>query len=97
MKILKEREADFGVQIKEFVSQYDKKMLTDFFYYWTEPNKSQTKMKFEMEKTWDITRRLRTWEKNNKNWNNGRTYQQLPVNGSKAGTSDARVEALKNW
>tara|TARA_R110002020_G_scaffold92899_2_gene224463 strand:- start:15108 stop:15881 length:774 start_codon:yes stop_codon:yes gene_type:complete len=36
----------------------DKKAFID---YWTEPNKSQTKMRFEMEKTWDLKRRLSRW------------------------------------
>ena len=34
-----------------------------FFLYWTEPNRSKTnpKMKFELQKTWSLERRLRTW------------------------------------
>tara|TARA_R100000655_G_scaffold4623_3_gene14947 strand:+ start:1013 stop:1774 length:762 start_codon:yes stop_codon:yes gene_type:complete len=36
----------------------DKKAFVD---YWTEANKSGTKMRFEMEKTWDLKRRLSRW------------------------------------
>ena len=32
--------------------------------YWTEPNKSCTKMRFELEKTWSLGRRLKTWNRN---------------------------------
>ncbi|QDP63647.1 MAG: hypothetical protein Unbinned3987contig1001_23 [Prokaryotic dsDNA virus sp.] len=32
-----------------------------FIDYWTEPNKSGSKMRFEMEKTWDLSRRLKRW------------------------------------
>ena len=32
-----------------------------FIDYWTEANKSGTKMRFEMEKTWDLKRRLSRW------------------------------------
>lgn len=35
-----------------------------FIDYWSEPNKSKTKMKFELERTWDTKRRLRTWTEN---------------------------------
>jgi hypothetical protein len=73
-------------------------MLLDFFYYWTEPNKSQTKMKFEMQKTWDTARRLRTWERNNINWNRNGNSTNRGNNGQpKPGTSTARVDALKDW
>ena len=41
-------------------------MLRAFFDYWTEPNKSRTKMRFELEKTWELGRRLATWAKREK-------------------------------
>jgi hypothetical protein len=48
-------------------------MCNEFYLYWTEPNKSGTKMRFEMEKTWDIGRRLARWANNNKSYGNNRT------------------------
>ena len=36
----------------------------DFFLYWTEKNKSGTKFRAEMEKTFDIGRRLKRWSNN---------------------------------
>ena len=39
-------------------------MIDEFIAYWTEPNRSKTKMRYEMEKTWDISRRLNTWYRN---------------------------------
>jgi hypothetical protein len=30
-----------------------------------EPNKSNTKFRYELEKTWDTERRLKTWNQNN--------------------------------
>lgn len=33
----------------------------DFFLYWSELNKSGTKQKHELEKTWDLNRRLKRW------------------------------------
>lgn len=55
----KDREVKFISEVQTF--SYPEKMLADFIRYWTEPNKSQTKMRWELEKTWDVERRLRTW------------------------------------
>lgn len=39
----------------------DKDDIEKFISYWSEPNQSKTKMRFEMEKTWDTSRRINTW------------------------------------
>lgn len=60
----REREArakNFYDEVAKFAETYPKQMLRQFYDYWTEPNKSLTKMKFELEKTWDLGRRLNTW------------------------------------
>ena len=44
-----------------YVSTYGKDMIRQFYDYWTEPNKSRTKMRYELERTWDTKRRLNTW------------------------------------
>tara|TARA_R110002110_G_scaffold404808_1_gene623516 strand:+ start:3595 stop:4410 length:816 start_codon:yes stop_codon:yes gene_type:complete len=44
-------------------------LYNDFIDYWTEPNPSETKMRFELEKTFCIKRRLSRWIKNDKKWN----------------------------
>ena len=36
-------------------------MLDKFIDYWTELNKSGTKMRYELEKTWETSKRLATW------------------------------------
>lgn len=65
------RKNKFKDTIAPFVSKYGKDMCNDFFAYWTEPNKSKSKMKFEMQKTWDVNLRLNTWNKNNFNTKSG--------------------------
>jgi len=45
----------------------DPDTISAFTEYWTEPNKSKTKMKFEMQNTWDTRRRLLRWDSNNFN------------------------------
>ena len=47
---------------------YDKDILDGFTDYWTEPNKSKTKMKFELQQTWSTNLRLKNWAKNQKKW-----------------------------
>jgi hypothetical protein len=62
---MKIREKEFYASLIPFSSAYPKDMLRSFFNYWKEPNKSRTRMKFEMEETWDLKLRLLRWEKNN--------------------------------
>ena len=47
---------------------YEESILNGFIDYWTEPNKSNTKMKFELNKTWKTALRLKTWATNQKKW-----------------------------
>tara|TARA_Y100000310_G_scaffold133432_1_gene132444 strand:- start:164 stop:943 length:780 start_codon:yes stop_codon:yes gene_type:complete len=62
---IKERNILFKKQVFEFTEQFDKSLLNDFFDYWSEPNKSNTKMRYEQEKTWDLNRRIKRWANNN--------------------------------
>ena len=64
-KNIKERENKFRLQSQSFKNQFSSEMIDRFCDYWTEPNKSNTKMKFELQKTFDIERRLKTWDRNN--------------------------------
>lgn len=52
-----------------FMSNLSSELCQEFIDYWTEPNTSKTKMKFELERTFDIKRRLTRWSKNDKKWN----------------------------
>ena len=44
-----------------------------FILYWTELSKSGKKVRWEMEKTFDVKRRLYTWLRNKKEWANKKT------------------------
>jgi len=65
------REQEFQEEV--FMSNLSTDLCQEFVDYWTERNKSGTKMKFEMQKTFDIKRRLARWVKNNDNWNRTKT------------------------
>ena len=60
------RRKDFVLNVMSF--DYDKNILNSFVDYWTEPNKSNTKMKFELQQTWSTNLRLKNWAKNQKKW-----------------------------
>ena len=49
------------------VQKYGQQMLDEFFDYWSEPNPSKTKMRFELQKTFEVNRRLARWARNNFN------------------------------
>ena len=66
---LTSREDIFKKSIEPYLQKYGREMCNDFYMYWTEPNKSKTKLRFEMQKTWDVGRRLVTWSKNNQKYN----------------------------
>lgn len=66
MTPLTQRELVFKEQVFAEKS-FPKKMLEDFFEYWSEPNRAaQPKMRFELEKTWHLQRRLARWQRNSK-------------------------------
>lgn len=64
---IEKRKLKFAETIKPFVDKYGKENCNNFFKYWTEPNKSNTKLLFELQKTWDTKRRLERWCKNDFN------------------------------
>lgn len=60
---LSDRNQKFKDELTPFVEKYGKDMIFAFFDYWSEPNPTATKMRFEMQKTWSLSGRLRTWER----------------------------------
>lgn len=48
-------------------TKYTKNLLTEFFDYWSEPNKKGV-MRKDLQKTWATERRLKTWAKNESKW-----------------------------
>lgn len=61
-----QRTQDFYNSLIPFVPTYGREMVREFFNYWSEPNKSYSKLRFEQEKTWDLNRRLARWSNHNK-------------------------------
>ncbi len=59
--LLSERKKKFQETISPYIDEYGADMCNDFFEYWTEPTPNGKKMKFELQKTWDVKRRLSRW------------------------------------
>lgn len=55
----------FSAEVMQYHTEHDKNVLEAFIAYWTEPNRSKTKLRYELQPTFDIKRRLATWTKNN--------------------------------
>lgn len=58
------RRLAFGKKLIPYVDVYGKEMVRKFFNYWSESNENGRKMRFEMQKTFNIKMRLRTWRDN---------------------------------
>jgi hypothetical protein len=65
--------------------------VENFIDYWTEPNISGTKMRYELERTYDISRRMLRWQKNNLEW-------QKTTNSTKTTKVSSKVRnAHEEW
>ena len=86
----KESKVSFSVQLLQYVvelgDEYD-----NFYSYWTEKDK-KGKERWENEKYFDISRRIKTWITNSTKFKSNGTNDNKPL-----GTSAARMEALRNW
>ena len=76
------RKLKFADTLKPFVEKYGKEMIRKFYDHWTEPNKSNTKFRQELEKTWGLEKRLTTWSNNEKNF---KPKQQQTYNHDNSG------------
>lgn len=75
-KPIEERKKDFTEDVRLYLDRYDKDILNEFVSYWTEPNKTKKKMKFEMQTTWDTSRRLATWANRNKEFDKNKPNEE---------------------
>jgi hypothetical protein len=80
------RADSFFQQVFAFSGQYPEQLLYDFYEYWSEPNRSKTKMRFEQQATWDLSRRLARWARNNFN-----RYDRQPTSNAADKLADILV------
>lgn len=70
------RKEEFYRSLIPFVGQYSKEMVREFFDYWSETNRTCTKMRYEQEKTWELGKRLATWARRDNNFKNSNSNGQ---------------------
>ena len=64
----KKRMANFYNSLVPYVKAYGKEMVRHFYDYWSETNKSGSRMRFEQEPTWVLEKRLEYWSRNEKSY-----------------------------
>jgi len=81
---VEQRKTRFKQELSLYVSRYGASMITDFYEYWSEMNKGGTKMKFEKEKTWELSKRLKRWSDNNKKYGNRNNFSRQESRGGES-------------
>lgn len=83
------RKEVFYQSLVPFVGQYSKDMIMAFFDYWSEMNKSCTKMRYEQQPTWETAKRLATWAKNDNQFK--RNYETTKTNRQTNSAAEQRM------
>jgi hypothetical protein len=60
---------DFFEKVSQYREKYSEQMLANFANYWSEKNQ-KGKMKWQLEKTFEIPNRLATWHRNDSKFSN---------------------------
>ena len=84
----KESKVSFSEMLSPFINELNSE-YNNFYEYWTEKDK-KGRERWELEKFFNISRRISTWMQNKSKFNNN-------GNEPKLGTSAARMEALRKW
>lgn len=96
-KDIDSRKLEFSETLKPFIEVYGREMCLDFYYYWTEENKSKSKLRYELQKTWNLSGRLRTWAKNDKNFKQNGKTSTTNYHSTKASTHELLTETLRKY
>lgn len=59
---LVEKKRKFKATIEPYVDIYGAEKCNAFYKYWTEPNRSKTKLKWELQETWELGMRLKKFK-----------------------------------
>ena len=87
---LDERRQTFVYSLTPFIPTYGMEMIKAFADYWTEPNRSCSRMRFELQRTWSLPLRLATWARHDKVFAQRTAYPHRP-------TSNECVIQAQQW
>jgi hypothetical protein len=88
-KNMEGRRVNFYNSLVPFVQMYGKVTVRNFFDYWSEPNKSGTQMRYELERTWSLSLRLAFWSRKEK------SYVRKSATDEKREANAAVIERLR--
>jgi hypothetical protein len=71
---IKGRKAEFKKLLAKYKDDYVLEMIKDFYEYWTEHSPNDKKLRFEKQTSFDVNRRLKTWQKRSKTTYSGKNY-----------------------
>ncbi len=76
---LHRREMDFRHEVGAMVLllNSNEAIYKEFIDYWSEANRSKTKMRFEMQTTWDLKKRIQRFIRNDKKFNPKKETEQI--------------------
>ena len=103
-KTKEEIKADTDKRMKAFYNSlvpylqtYPKEMIRAFYDYWSETNKSGSKMKWEQESTWVLEKRLQRWSQHDKSYkskSNGKDDNRTSTAEARAKDAAAIIASL---
>jgi hypothetical protein len=91
VNLLKRKEL-FIADVKLHEDLFVQKVIDGFIDYWSEPNLARSKMKWELQKTWDTKRRLRLW--NDRHWDYENKKNKI-INGTRNDTQLTAVDEFR--
>tara|TARA_R100001594_G_scaffold35124_2_gene64255 strand:+ start:470 stop:1084 length:615 start_codon:yes stop_codon:yes gene_type:complete len=68
----------------------------EFLLYWCELNKSKTKMRFELERTWNTNARLQRWKRNQSKWGAKKTASKLKAQLDTYSKAKQMIDQINN-
>lgn len=79
---LNQRKDAFKDKLIPKVEKFGKAIVRDFYDYWTEHGENDKKMRFEKETSFDITKRLQRFARNDSRYNpkNGQVPETVKMN-----------------
>ena len=97
---LAQRRQRFIDTLQPFAARYGEEMIRQFVDYWTEPNRSNTRMRFELQRTWNTSLRLARWARNDYAFNQpsfNNNYHDNHSNYHHRPTSADYIREAQQW
>lgn len=70
IKTIEERKESFRESLRQYIPIYGEQMIREFYDYWSESSENARKFRKEKQTTWDTSKRLARWQKNQRNYGN---------------------------